>query len=164
MINVELRLAVLQPALSSGRRSSRPATATSRRRIRWSASRGRSTPCAQLKAACPNSIFVGTGYTYLQEYLPHVAQAVVREGWADFVGVGRLVLSYWDMPADTLAGRADAGEDASAARSATARPPRATASSAAASRSTRTTRTRPSTCELKTTKAELRKRLTVLKQ
>ena len=37
----------------------------------------------QLKAACPDSIFVGTGYTYLQEYLPHVAQAVVREGWAD---------------------------------------------------------------------------------
>ena len=46
------------------------------------------------------------GYTYLQEYLPHVAQAVVREGWTDFVGVGRLVLSYWDLPADTLRGRA----------------------------------------------------------
>ena len=60
----------------------------------------------QLKAACPNSIFVGTGYTYLQEYLPHVAQAVIREGWADSIGVGRLVLSYWEMPADTLAGRA----------------------------------------------------------
>jgi 2,4-dienoyl-CoA reductase-like NADH-dependent reductase (Old Yellow Enzyme family) len=59
----------------------------------------------QLKSSCPNSIFVGTGYTYLQEYLPHVAQAVVRKGWTDFVGLGRLVLSYWDMPADLLAGR-----------------------------------------------------------
>jgi 2,4-dienoyl-CoA reductase-like NADH-dependent reductase (Old Yellow Enzyme family) len=59
----------------------------------------------QLKAACPNSIFVGTGYTYLQEYLPHVAQAVVRSGWVDSIGVGRLVLSYWELPADTLAGR-----------------------------------------------------------
>ncbi|MCC7475336.1 MAG: NADH:flavin oxidoreductase [Pirellulales bacterium] len=48
---------------------------------------------------------VGTGYTYLQDYLPHVAQAVVREGWTDFVGVGRLVLSYPELPADTLAGR-----------------------------------------------------------
>jgi len=56
----------------------------------------------QLKAACPNSILVGSGYTYLQEYFPHVAQAVVREGWTDFVGIGRLVLSYWEMPADTL--------------------------------------------------------------
>jgi len=48
---------------------------------------------------------VGTGYSYLQDYLPHVAQAVVREGWTDFVGLGRMVLSYPEMPADTLAGR-----------------------------------------------------------
>ena len=59
----------------------------------------------ELKQGCPNSIFVGTGYTYLQEYLPQVAQAVVRQNWTDFVGLGRLVLSYWDMPADVLAGR-----------------------------------------------------------
>lgn len=59
----------------------------------------------QLKAACPGSIFVGTGYTYLQEFLPQVAQAVVREGWADSIGIGRLVLSYWDLPADALSGR-----------------------------------------------------------
>ncbi len=58
----------------------------------------------KLKEACPGSVFVGSGYTYLQEYLPHVAQAVVRAGWTDFVGVGRLVLSYWDLPADTLRG------------------------------------------------------------
>ncbi len=48
---------------------------------------------------------VGTGYSYLQDYLPHVAQAVIREGWADFVGLGRMVLSYPELPADTLAGR-----------------------------------------------------------
>jgi 2,4-dienoyl-CoA reductase-like NADH-dependent reductase (Old Yellow Enzyme family) len=59
----------------------------------------------RLKAACPGAILIGSGYTYLQEYLPQVAQAVVREGWTDFVGVGRLVLSYWDLVADTLAGR-----------------------------------------------------------
>jgi len=58
----------------------------------------------EIKQACPDSVLVGSGYTYLQEYLPHVAQAVVREGWVDFVGLGRLVLSYWDLPADTLAG------------------------------------------------------------
>ena len=45
---------------------------------------------------------IGTGYSYLQEYLPHVAQAVVREGWADLVGLGRMVLSYPHLPADVL--------------------------------------------------------------
>jgi NADPH2 dehydrogenase len=58
----------------------------------------------QLKIACPDSILVGTGYSYLQEYLPHVAQAVLRQHWADSIGVGRLVLSYWDLLADTLEG------------------------------------------------------------
>ncbi len=38
--------------------------------------------------------FVGTGYTYLQEHLPTVAQAAVRDGWTDVVGVGRMALSY----------------------------------------------------------------------
>jgi 2,4-dienoyl-CoA reductase-like NADH-dependent reductase (Old Yellow Enzyme family) len=59
----------------------------------------------ELKKSCPDSLFVGTGYTYLQEFLPQVAQAVVRESGVDFVGIGRLVLSYWQMPADALAGR-----------------------------------------------------------
>lgn len=48
---------------------------------------------------------IGTAYSYLQDYLPHVAQAVVRAGWTDFVGLGRMVLSYPELPADTLAGR-----------------------------------------------------------
>jgi hypothetical protein len=48
-------------------------------------------------------ILVGTAYSYLQEYLPHVAQYVVRHGWADMVGIGRMVLAYPTLPADTLA-------------------------------------------------------------
>lgn len=54
------------------------------------------------KQAIPDLLMVGTAYTYLQNYLPHVAQAVVREGWIDSVGLGRMVLSYPDMPADVL--------------------------------------------------------------
>lgn len=57
-----------------------------------------------LKDALPDMAFVGSGYTYLQEFLPNVAQAVVREGWTDFVGIGRLVLSYPELPADVLKG------------------------------------------------------------
>ncbi len=59
----------------------------------------------QLKAACPDSVLIGTGYTYFQDYLPHVAQATVRRGWVDSVGIGRMILAYWDMPGDCLAGR-----------------------------------------------------------
>ena len=55
--------------------------------------------------AFPELPMVGSGYSYLQDYLPHVAQAVVRRGWIDFVGLGRMVLSYPGLPHDTLAGR-----------------------------------------------------------
>ena len=55
------------------------------------------------KARFPNLPMVGTGYTYLQDYLPHVAQAVAREGWVDFIGLGRMVLSYPQLPSDILA-------------------------------------------------------------
>lgn len=47
-------------------------------------------------------VLVGTGYTYLQDYMPHVAQAVVRAGWVDMVGVGRMVLSYDGFFGDIL--------------------------------------------------------------
>lgn len=58
-----------------------------------------------VKQALPEVPIVGTAYTYFQEFLPYVAQAAVRQGWTDLVGLGRMVLSYWEMPADVLAGR-----------------------------------------------------------
>jgi NADPH2 dehydrogenase len=62
----------------------------------------------QLKTAFPDWPMVGSGYSYLQDYLPHVAQAVVRAGWIDFVGLGRMVLAYPELPDDVLAhGRLD---------------------------------------------------------
>ena len=60
---------------------------------------------AQLKAAHPTLMIVGSGYSYLQDWLPNVAQNVVRTGKADFVGLGRMVLTYPEMPADVLAGK-----------------------------------------------------------
>jgi 2,4-dienoyl-CoA reductase-like NADH-dependent reductase (Old Yellow Enzyme family) len=60
---------------------------------------------AELKAQFPELAMVGTAYSYLQEWLPNVAQNVVRTGSADFVGLGRMVLSYPEFPADVLAGR-----------------------------------------------------------
>lgn len=60
---------------------------------------------AELKRAHPDLFIVGSGYSYLQDWLPNVAQYVVRTGMADSVGVGRMVLSYPELPADVLAGR-----------------------------------------------------------
>ncbi|QDV67863.1 NADPH dehydrogenase [Rosistilla carotiformis] len=60
---------------------------------------------AMLKRAHPNLLFVGSGYTYLQDWLPNVGQAVVQQGMADFIGLGRMVLSYPELPADVIAGR-----------------------------------------------------------
>lgn len=58
-----------------------------------------------LESAAPRPLpaIIGTGYTYLQEYLPHVAQAAISQGWTDAVGLGRMVLSYPELPADVLA-------------------------------------------------------------
>jgi len=54
----------------------------------------------QLKQRFPNLIFVGSAYSYLQDFLPRVAQAAIREAWVDAVGLGRMVLAYpeilWD--------------------------------------------------------------------
>jgi 2,4-dienoyl-CoA reductase-like NADH-dependent reductase (Old Yellow Enzyme family) len=60
---------------------------------------------ALLKASFPGLTFIGSAYSYLQEWLPNVGQYNVRQGLTDFVGLGRIVLSYPDLPADVLAGR-----------------------------------------------------------
>ena len=60
---------------------------------------------AELKRRHPDLVIVGSGYSYLQEWLPHVAQYAVREGLTDVVGLGRLALSYPTLPADVLSGK-----------------------------------------------------------
>jgi 2,4-dienoyl-CoA reductase-like NADH-dependent reductase (Old Yellow Enzyme family) len=63
------------------------------------------TATAILKRQFPNLAVVGSAYSYLQDWLPHVAQAVMRTEGADFVGLGRMALAYPELPADVLAGR-----------------------------------------------------------
>lgn len=57
----------------------------------------------ECKKAVPDLPMVGTAYSYFQEYLPHVAQAEVRAGHIDLIGLGRVVLSYPTLPDDVLA-------------------------------------------------------------
>ena len=59
---------------------------------------------AQLKRQFPDLIIVGSGYSYLQEWLPNVGQRAVSEGAVDSVGLGRMILSYPDLPTDVLNG------------------------------------------------------------
>lgn len=60
---------------------------------------------AELQAHRDDIAVVGSGYSYLQDWLGHVAEAVVAGGWARSIGLGRMVLSYPDLPLDLLAGR-----------------------------------------------------------
>ena len=62
--------------------------------------------CAELALAHPDLALVGSGYSYLQQWLPHAAQHTIRTGGAASVGIGRGMLSYPELPADVLAGRA----------------------------------------------------------
>ena len=48
---------------------------------------------------------IASALSYLQEWLPNVGQNLIRTGMADFIGLGRMVLSYPEMAADALAGR-----------------------------------------------------------
>ena len=58
----------------------------------------------EIKKAFPELAIVGSAYSYLQEWLPQVGLEVVEQGLADFVGLGRMVLSYPEMPDDILKG------------------------------------------------------------
>jgi NADPH2 dehydrogenase len=60
---------------------------------------------AEIATRHPELTIVGSGYSYLQDWLPNVAQAVVATGGAAIVGLGRMTLSYPAFAADILAGR-----------------------------------------------------------
>lgn len=59
----------------------------------------------QLRTAAGGMPVVGSGYSYLQEYLPNAASAAVAQGWTDLVGLGRMILAYPEFPLDAMAGR-----------------------------------------------------------
>ena len=61
---------------------------------------------SELKSKFPQLALVGSAYSYLQEWLPRIAQHQIRTGAVDFIGLGRMMLAYPELPADVLAGRA----------------------------------------------------------
>jgi NADPH2 dehydrogenase len=58
-----------------------------------------------LKKSFPEMVIVGSGYSYLQDWLPNFGQYVLNHNMADSIGLGRMVLSYPTLPDDVLNGR-----------------------------------------------------------
>jgi 2,4-dienoyl-CoA reductase-like NADH-dependent reductase (Old Yellow Enzyme family) len=59
---------------------------------------------ARLRHAVPGITTVGSGYSYLQQWLPNVAQAAVRTGATDLVGIARMHIAHPRFVADVMAG------------------------------------------------------------
>ncbi|QTL97334.1 NADH:flavin oxidoreductase [Iocasia frigidifontis] len=47
-------------------------------------------------------IVVGTGYTWLRQFAPHVAAGVIKNGWAKMIGFGRQAFAYPDFAKDIV--------------------------------------------------------------
>jgi 2,4-dienoyl-CoA reductase (NADPH2) len=56
----------------------------------------------QVKEAHPDIVVVGTGYSWLRQYLGYVAAGAISKGWVDIVGVGRGAFAYPDFARDLL--------------------------------------------------------------
>jgi len=59
----------------------------------------------RLRDSVPGITTVGSGYSYLQKWLPNVAQAAVRAGMTDLVGIARMQIAYPRFISDVMAGR-----------------------------------------------------------
>ena len=59
----------------------------------------------QMKAVSGDIPYIGTCYSWLQEYLPNIGAAVMAAGDIDMIGFGRGSFAYPDMPKDVLTGK-----------------------------------------------------------
>jgi 2,4-dienoyl-CoA reductase-like NADH-dependent reductase (Old Yellow Enzyme family) len=50
----------------------------------------------------PEIRFVGSAYSWLRQYAPNVGAAVLQNGMASFIGLGRSSFAYPDLPADLM--------------------------------------------------------------
>ncbi len=57
----------------------------------------------QVQQVYPQLSIVGTGYSWLRQFMPHVAAGAIQRGWATLVGLGRGSIAYPDYARDLLA-------------------------------------------------------------
>jgi len=55
-----------------------------------------------VQQAFPDLTVVGSGYTWMREFYPNLAAAVIERGWASVAGLGRGALAYPDFARDIL--------------------------------------------------------------
>ena len=56
----------------------------------------------------PDIFFIGSAYSYLRQYAPNVGAAVISNGDASFIGLGRSSFAYPSLPGDLIKnGKAD---------------------------------------------------------
>jgi 2,4-dienoyl-CoA reductase (NADPH2) len=56
----------------------------------------------------PDISFIGSAYSYLRQYAPNVGAAVIRNGDATFIGLGRSSFAYPSLPSELIrTGKAD---------------------------------------------------------
>lgn len=56
----------------------------------------------QIHEALPSVPLVATGFTWLRQFFPHVAAAMVKRGWAQVAGLGRGALAYPDFARELI--------------------------------------------------------------
>jgi len=56
----------------------------------------------QVQQTYPDLTMVGTGYSWLRQFVPYVAAATVEQGWNQIVGLGRGGFAYPDFAKDIL--------------------------------------------------------------
>lgn len=63
---------------------------------------------ARVQQACPQIALIGTGYSYLRQFIPQFAAGALQAGHAQIIGLGREAFAYPDFARDLLAtGRLD---------------------------------------------------------
>ncbi len=60
------------------------------------------TVTGKLQKELPDIPMVGTGYSWLRQFFPHVGAAVLKRQEAAFIGLGRSSLAYPDAPKDLM--------------------------------------------------------------
>lgn len=56
----------------------------------------------QVQQAYPDLTVIGSGYSWVRHFFPYIASAVISQGWASIVGLGRGAFAYPDFARDIL--------------------------------------------------------------
>jgi 2,4-dienoyl-CoA reductase-like NADH-dependent reductase (Old Yellow Enzyme family) len=56
----------------------------------------------RVQRACPGVAVVGTGYSYLRQYIPQFAAGTLHAGMAEIIGLGREAFAYPDFARDII--------------------------------------------------------------